>query len=144
MGRIIVGVDGSQNSRAALKWALAAARPDDEVVAVNVWELPLAAGIEGAALDVDSFENAAWSTLDDVIGSLDGADTVKVVKEVHRGHTGRVLMELSADADLLVVGARGHGGFLALVLGSVSTYALHHSKCPVVVMPAPDPETQHS
>jgi nucleotide-binding universal stress UspA family protein len=143
MGRIIVGIDGSQNSRAALQWALTAAHPDDKVVAVNIWDLPMTAGLEAQALDVDSFEAAAWDTLDHVIGSLEEPDTAEVAREVHRGHTGRVLMELSADADLLVVGARGHGGFLALLLGSVSTYAVHHSSCPVVVVPAPYPETRH-
>jgi nucleotide-binding universal stress UspA family protein len=46
-------------------------------------------------------------------------------------------MQLSDSADLVVVGARGHGGFLSLVLGSVSTYAVHHARCPVVVVPVP-------
>jgi nucleotide-binding universal stress UspA family protein len=137
MGRVIVGVDGSGNSRAALDWALGHARPDEQVVAVNVWDLSVTTGMEGIALDIDEFEAAAWSTLREVVDDLGEPEAARVTQEVYRGHPGHVLMELTEDADLLVVGARGHGGFLSLVLGSVSNYAVHHARCPVVVVPVP-------
>jgi nucleotide-binding universal stress UspA family protein len=137
MGRVIVGVDGSDNSRAALRWALDHARPDDQVVAVNVWEIGATTGLEGVGLDFEQFEAAARTTLDDLVGSLDESEAARVTEEVHQGHPGHVLIGLSEGADLLVVGARGHGGFLSLLLGSVSTYALHHARCPVVVVPVP-------
>jgi nucleotide-binding universal stress UspA family protein len=137
MGRVIVGVDGSGNSRAALRWALEHAGPDDQVVAVNVWDVSVTTGMEGLALDVDEFETAARTTLHDVVADLDESEAARVTEEVHRGHPGHVLMQLSDSADLVVVGARGHGGFLSLVLGSVSTYAVHHARCPVVVVPVP-------
>ena len=137
MGRVVVGVDGSDNSAAALRWALDYARPDDQVVAVNVWEIRATTGLEGIGLDFEEFEAAARTTLHDVVEGLDGSDAARVTEEVYHGHPGHVLMELTEDADLLVVGARGHGGFLSLLLGSVSTYAVHHARCPVVVVPVP-------
>jgi nucleotide-binding universal stress UspA family protein len=137
MGRVIVGVDGSDNSRAALRWALDHAGPDDEVVGVNVWDLPATTGLEGVGLNFEEFEAAAHAALDDAVARLDEVDAARVTPEVHQGHPGRVLIDLSEGADLLVVGSRGHGGFLSLVLGSVSTYAVHHARCPVVVIPVP-------
>jgi nucleotide-binding universal stress UspA family protein len=137
MGRVIVGVDGSGNSRAALRWALDHARPDDQVVAVNIWDVSVTTGMEGLALDVEEFEAAAWNALRDAVGDLGDSEAARVTQEVYRGHPGRVLMELTEGAELLVVGARGHGGFLSLMLGSVSTYAVHHARCPVVVVPVP-------
>jgi nucleotide-binding universal stress UspA family protein len=137
MGRVVVGVDGSGNSRSALLWALDHARGDDEVVAVHVWDLRMTTGLEGIALDLEEFEAAARTTLHEVVASLDEADAARVTEEVRQGHPGHALIELSEGADLLVVGARGHGGFLALLLGSVSTYAVHHARCPVVVVPVP-------
>ena len=64
-------------------------------------------------------------------GALDGVD---VVTEALEGHAGEQLIKLSEDADLLVVGARGHGGFLGLLMGSVTTYVVNHALCPVVVV----------
>jgi nucleotide-binding universal stress UspA family protein len=64
-------------------------------------------------------------------GLLDGVD---VATEALEGHAGEQLIRLSEDADLLVVGARGHGGFLGLLMGSVTTYVVNHALCPVVVV----------
>ena len=64
-------------------------------------------------------------------GALEG---VEVVTEVLEGHAGEQLIRLSQDADLLVVGSRGHGGFVGLLMGSVTTYVVNHALCPVVVV----------
>jgi nucleotide-binding universal stress UspA family protein len=64
-------------------------------------------------------------------GDLDG---VEVTTEVIEGHAGERLIALSKEAELLVVGSRGHGGFMGLLLGSVTTYVVNHAVCPVVVV----------
>jgi nucleotide-binding universal stress UspA family protein len=68
-------------------------------------------------------------------GVLEGVD---VVTEALEGHAGEQLIRLSDHADLLVVGARGHGGFLGLLMGSVTTYVVNHARCPVVVVRSAD------
>ena len=56
--------------------------------------------------------------------------------ELYRGHAGRGLVERAGSDGLVVVGARGHEGVAGLLLGSTSTYVVHHADCPVVVVPA--------
>jgi nucleotide-binding universal stress UspA family protein len=68
-------------------------------------------------------------------GLLDGLD---VTVEALEGHPGERLITLSEDAELLVVGSRGHGGFVGLLLGSVTTYCVNHARCPVVVVRGAD------
>ncbi len=67
---------------------------------------------------------------------IDKADGPTIKTGVSYGHPGSVLIDLSEDADMVVVGSRGHGGFRGLLLGSVSTYVVHHARCPVTVVPA--------
>lgn len=138
MARVVVGIDGSENSLAALRWALDNSAPDDDVVAVTAWDIPAVTGLEGAITNVDDLATGAVQILDDAISQVGAQDDPRVNKEVHEGHSGRLLIELSEDADLMVVGSRGHGGFVSLLLGSVATYVVHHARCPVVVVPAPE------
>jgi nucleotide-binding universal stress UspA family protein len=67
-------------------------------------------------------------------GALDGLESTI---EVMEGHAGERLISLSRQAELLVVGSRGHGGFMGLLLGSVTTYVVNHAECPVVVVRHP-------
>ncbi len=66
--------------------------------------------------------------------------TVKITSRVVEGHPAAVLIEVAAEADLLVVGSRGLGGFRGMLLGSVSAQCVHHARCPVVVVPPPHPD----
>jgi nucleotide-binding universal stress UspA family protein len=139
METIVVGVDGSEPSRRALRWAHDHAHPGDVIRAVYAWEVPTVAGFEGAYLDPGPLGSEAERELAAAVNALqDDVGTLAVVVEqvAARGHPGRVLVQESEQADILVVGSRGHGGFVGLLLGSVSTYLAHHTHCPLVIVPA--------
>lgn len=138
MKRIVVGVDGSPPSVAALRWALAeAAAHGAELEALAAWEMPLAAaGEAGVYVGAwsDDLAAEAQRRLDGVIDAMDTAP-VKVHRVVEYGPAARALLERAEGADLLVVGARGRGGFTGLLLGSVSQQCVTHAVCPTVVIP---------
>jgi nucleotide-binding universal stress UspA family protein len=133
--RIVVGVDGSASSKAALAWAVRQARLTGAVVeAVTAWEFPAAYGYPVPVLDVD-FEELAIKTVKDAIAEVKaGADADSIRYKVVEGNAARVLIDESAGADLLVVGSRGHGGFVEALLGSTGQHAVHHATIPVVVI----------
>ena len=139
MAKIIVGIDGSEPSNAALGWAIEHAGPDDTLVLVHSWQIHAVGALEAVAYNPADFEVEAKrlmeAVVDQVIGEVaDGGPTIE--SRVVHGHPGHELIEASKDADLLVVGSRGYGGFRGLLLGSVSTYAVHHAHSPIVVVPA--------
>ena len=137
-GRIVVGVDGSENSIDALRWAAEEARlrslPLD---VVGTFTTPImSTGYELAVPDPADLEAAAEATLAaavDVVRDEGGLEGVEVTLSAAEGHAGERLITLSSDASMLVVGSRGHGGFMGLLLGSVTTYVVNHAECPVVV-----------
>ncbi|HUZ20264.1 MAG TPA: universal stress protein [Acidimicrobiales bacterium] len=141
-GRILVGVDGSSGSRRALRWATEeAARRGAHLDAVLVWRGPYEFGRAIYAIPVHdkAVAEAARERLVETVSAVTGADAaVKVNPIVLEGDPAEALCALSAEADLLVVGSRGHGGFTGLVLGSVSEKCAHHSRCPVVIVPKND------
>jgi nucleotide-binding universal stress UspA family protein len=139
MAKIVVGVDGSVDSQRALDWALReAVLRHAKVIAVHAWRLPAIGGAELVApvIDPDELEESARAVLGE---SIDAAarehPDVAVQQVVVCGSAAEALIELSHDADLVVVGSRGHGGFAGLLLGSVSQQCVHHASCPVVVIP---------
>jgi len=140
-GRIVVGVDGSTPSKAALAWALEEARlRDASVQVVHAWQFP-AVGLTtfgAAALPViapEDLEHAAEETVQQMLAAVaDRAKAVEVTSSVERGHPAEALVAAAKGADLLVVGSRGHGGFTGMLLGSVSSHVVHHATCPVVVV----------
>jgi nucleotide-binding universal stress UspA family protein len=133
--RIVVGVDGSVPSKAALAWALRQARLTGAVVeAVTAWEFPSVTGYPVRVADVD-WEGLATETLSDAIaGVTAGGEPVKITAKVMKGNAAQVLLRESAGADLLVVGSRGHGGFVEALLGSTGQHCVQHATCPVVVI----------
>jgi nucleotide-binding universal stress UspA family protein len=138
MERIVVGIDGSPGARAALRWAVVEARAHGaRLTAVHAWSVPAGPiGLDGNALiTYQAYEEAARAVLDDVVGSTYVRGLVAPIEPVLReGGAAHVLVEAAKDADLLVVGSRGHGGFGALMLGSVGNQCTHHAPCPVVVV----------
>ena len=139
--RVVVGVDGSASSREALRWTLRQAElTGASVDAVMVWEYPAPVGGWGMApmgmIDNSDFGSIAAKALQDAVEQAVGGagSDVPIRRLVLEGNPARVLIDVSQDADLLVVGTRGHGGFAGLMLGSVSTHCVHHASCPVVVI----------
>jgi nucleotide-binding universal stress UspA family protein len=139
MAEIIVGVDGSEGSRTALRWAARiAAAKGTAIRAVGAWQYPARAVIPGSP-KLTAPDDMDQATCDDVRAvvreELDaGAGRVEV--EAGRGPAAPVLLGAAArtGADMLVLGARGLGGFAGLLLGSVSQECVEHSPCPVVVL----------
>lgn len=140
MKKIVVGVDGSATSRAALRWAVDEGRRHGaSVTAVHAWHdpytgsaLPFAPGL----LDPTSYQAVGERLLDSVINEVDVSGLAEPVRRlVVHGSAAQALVEAAEDADLLVVGSRGRGGFAGLLLGSVSQQVIHHAPCPVLVLP---------
>jgi nucleotide-binding universal stress UspA family protein len=138
--RIVVGVDGSASSRTALRWAVRQANLTNGTVdAVLAWEIPIVLqsyNMGPSYVDQDGgFEENAKKTIEAVISEEVGpADSQRVRSLVIGGHPARVLLDVAAGADLLVVGSRGHGEFAGALLGSVSQNCAHHASCPVLIM----------
>jgi nucleotide-binding universal stress UspA family protein len=134
---VVVGVDGSAESVAALKWAgTYAAATNSRVRAVMAWHYPAAVGpapvgIAPAAISDEVRQNMA-EALDKAVA--EAASGIDIEKEIGYGHPAQVLVDQSGDADLLVVGSRGHGAFTGMMLGSVSIHCVTNARCPVVVV----------
>ena len=143
--RIVVGVDGSEASIEALREAQRLAVPLGAKVMANAyWDYPqvytgyVMMGIEG-------FEERAGEILDEAVKTAFGGDTPSnVISKLFRGHPRESLIEASRDADMVVVGRRGHGGFGGLLLGSVSSALVAHAHCPVLVVHTPEERPKDS
>jgi len=132
-GRIVVGVDGSDASLDAIRWALRQAQLTDSVLeAVTSWQVP--SQFAEFVVDTMDWSARARSVLDEALTRVDAEGDVAITRTTTQGHPAQVLTDASADADLLVVGSRGHGGFAGMVLGSVSVHVSAHADCPVVVV----------
>jgi len=141
MDTIVVGVDGSPGADEAVRFAAhEAALRDAALRMVTVWHVPTAAygGIGVAVVDPGAeFEEDANRCLEETAKRLEAELAgLKVEPVVREGTAARVLVEESADAALLVVGSRGHGGFVGLLMGSVSGQCAHHASCPVAIVPS--------
>jgi nucleotide-binding universal stress UspA family protein len=136
-GRVVVGVDVVGGSETALKFAFeeAAARGCG-LAAVHAWTVPAGAGEDlPPVYDVDAVNSDEERVLAEVLATWQQKyPAVAVHHVVRHGLPPEVLIDAAAGAELLVVGSRGHGGFVGLLLGSVSQAVLHHASCPVVVV----------
>lgn len=143
MAVIVVGVDDSEGAKAALRFAVEEAKLRQAMLrVVHAWQYGYigASGLEGAyaavGADVKELSDAAETALEETLRELKPeTDTVEIERRVVEGRASAVLVTESRDAELLVVGSRGHGGFAGLLLGSVSQQCAHHAACPVVIVP---------
>lgn len=142
MEHIVVGVDGSDISRNALNWAYEeAAHHGASLTVVTAWHppaLPMTPPYGNLPPEDygDQPRKEALELLERFTSELVPKDPgVDVRTSVEEGkNPSRVLIERSKEADLLVVGSRGHGGFAGMLLGSVSQHLVAHAECPVVVV----------
>jgi nucleotide-binding universal stress UspA family protein len=139
MERIVVGVDGSDGSVAALRWAVSEAALRGGVVeAVSAFHVPYvgAASVMPLMLDPEEFREAADVVLRKVVEQVDASALAEPVRRiVLEGPASTVLVEAGRGSSMLVVGARGHGGLAGMLLGSVSRQVTEHATVPVVVVP---------
>jgi nucleotide-binding universal stress UspA family protein len=139
MGRapgIVVGVDGSEPSKRALRWAADQAKlTGTELTVVTTWEYPSTLGWAPPYPSDFDPDKDARKALHETVHAVLGPDPGIVAnEEVTEGHPAFVLVEAAQGAELLVVGSRGHGAFAGMLLGSVSEYCASHAPCPVVVV----------
>jgi nucleotide-binding universal stress UspA family protein len=139
--RIVVGVDGSKSSVEALLWArLMGTTLGAELDVVTAWEYPVSYGVSGWLAEWDPSRDAGVlleDTLRLAFGDVRPTGLTTIVRE---GHPANILVEASAGAELLVVGSRGHGGFVGLLIGATSSHCAEHAPCSVLVTHnAPDP-----
>ncbi len=137
MPRIVVGVDGSPASLRALQQAVdLAAALGAEVDAVHTWLVSYGATELSMmpAIPSTDLQAAAEQTLADAVASVD-AKGVTINRIVTEGDAASTLLDVASGAEMLVVGSRGHGGFVGLLLGSVTHKVIHHAPCPVLVVP---------
>lgn len=141
MGKIVVGVDGSAGADDALRFAVREARLRKAVLrVVMVWSVPAFVYNEVVFTPLgdpkEPFRAAAEVALRDTLERLDAESAgVEIDAALLEGRTATALVDEADGADLLVVGSRGRGGFVGLLLGSVSSECAHHARCPVAIVP---------
>jgi nucleotide-binding universal stress UspA family protein len=142
MPGIVVGVDGSEHSQQALEWAMKEAALKQapltvlavHQVAGSYWtRSPII--FPADKLDQEKSRQAAEEAVSQAAGRL-GVTASSVTVQAASGLPAQLLIDASGDADLVVVGRRGGGGFAGLMMGSVSSQVSHHAACPVVVVPS--------
>lgn len=135
MPRIVVGVDGSEHARRAVRVALEEAerrQADVEAVYAVVASGMMPDPVSQPGPRREEARSAGQEVLDEVLTDVGGQATVE--RTVRIGNATRVLCEAADDAELLVVGSRGLGGFKGLLVGSVTQQVIAHAPCPVLVV----------
>ena len=134
--QIVVGIDGSDSSKEALRWAARLAPTLNATIhAVIAWEYPIFLGADGAMpsswMPDETAKEILKKSLDDAFGS---ERPTGLEASISQGHPTFVLLDASKDAEMLIVGSRGLGGFAGLLVGSVSSACAEQAKCPVLVV----------
>ena len=141
-GKIIVGVDGSEPSANALRWAADEARRREVGLhVVTCWSYPMVPWTPYAPpLSSEEFIQHTRETAEAEVEKVLGADRegLDVTIEVLEGAPSLRLLDFDRIGEMLVVGTRGRGGFAGLLLGSVSQHLTEHAHCPVIVVPGAD------
>ena len=141
MGIIVVGVDGSEGAAIALDFAMKeAALRGSKLRLVSAWEIPasvLASVVAGKEFYEEFRETAVKVARDAAELVAEQEPDVEHEEIVVEGQAAKVLLENSEDAELMVVGRRGHGSFREMLLGSISRQVVVHAKCPLVIVPSP-------
>lgn len=136
--RIVVGVDGSEGSKNALRWAARIAEATGaRIDAIAAWELTSLYGWSAlsAIPAIYSPQPEIEKSLNETIDEVFGADRPKNMRvKALEGPAAKTLLSVSEGALMLVVGSRGRGGFTGLLLGSVSAKVAEHARCPVLVV----------
>ena len=142
---VLVGVDGSETARCAFNEAVREASwRDAHVIALHVASSPLATGHEFGHLDLDLVHQNAKSLLTEELEEMEkeylGGFPIHVEPRIAIGHTGTEILRVVEEepVELVVMGSRGLGGFRGLLLGSVTTYLVHHLPCRLMIVPAPE------
>jgi nucleotide-binding universal stress UspA family protein len=151
MAVVVVGVDGSEPARAALEFAAGeAALRNAQLRIVSAWEIPptvyaggFAPGLDQSTLD--GFAESAEKVVQEAVSVVrELQPAVECAGEATQGQPAEVLLESAQDAELVVVGNRGRGGFASLLLGSVSQQVVHYATCPVTVVREPRPSADQA
>jgi nucleotide-binding universal stress UspA family protein len=143
MAEVLVGVDGSEGSVKALRYAVEEARRQGwDVRAVHVWSMPLPdiATLGGFVLDVDreKLAEAHRRQLDEAVEAVGDTEGVRIERELREGQPAEQLIDAAGEENVLVLASRGLGGFAGLMLGSVTQECVRHARCPVIVVRSPE------
>jgi nucleotide-binding universal stress UspA family protein len=137
--RIVVGIDGSKESRRALEWACREAQlRNSDVEVVHAYRAPWEYGaVPMATVPIQEVEASHRKLMEDEVAEVRRHTVgIRIEQFLVNDMPAHALVEQAKGADLLVVGSRGRGGFTGLLLGSVSQHVSHHAPCPVVIVPA--------
>lgn len=143
MGRVVVGVDGSDESLEAMRWACSeAARRGTDLDVVHAWSYPYPGSRTGIAEARELMRSHAARVLEHSVEALGDSGDVDVEAHLVEASPIEALRHMSTDADLVVVASRGRGGFASLVLGSVSASVAGHTRCPTAIVRHDQPPAQ--
>ena len=138
-GKVVVGTDGSEASFEAVKWAAhEAIAHNAQLEVIHTWTIPAISdpmAMMPIQLPVEEFIKQAEAVSEHALRVARDAGATEVKGVVARGSAAEHLITASKSALMVVVGTRGHGGFVGLLLGSVAQQVATHSHCPVVVVP---------